>query len=103
MTQKLARLTQVMAGDTALTSPNVNWNAPTIQPATPASRDVAAPVLHEGIEALMIMEGLTAKWCINYWRVTNKRGAVTHVSGRNDWDEWQSAIKDLANTIVIRA
>lgn len=105
MARKLAKLTQVMADDTALVTPNVNWNAPTIlPPAIPAATDkFAQPEMPEGFSALLIMHGLQAKWCLNYWRLSNRNGAVAHVSARNDWDEWQSAVKNLANTVVTRA
>ena len=98
-----ASLAQIMAGDDALVSPGMNWNAPVVLPATPASVDkFAAPELHEGITALMIMNGCQAKWAVNFWRVSNRAGALTHVSGKNDFDEWNDAIKSLASRTVTR-
>ncbi len=96
MTKKLSKLVATMESDTALTNVVRNPNAPTVLPATPASTgQFAQPQLHEELEALMIMEGLTGRWCVNYWRLENKYGAIAHVSGKNDWDEWQNAIEHL--------
>lgn len=40
---------------------------------TPASRGIEAPVLSEGVQALLIMNGCCAAWSINYWRVTRRK------------------------------
>ena len=96
--RKKNSLAQIMAGDAALVSPGMNWDAPVVLPATPASVDAfAQPPLHEGITALLIMNGCTAKWAVNFWLVTNRAGARAHVSGRGDFEEWLAATKDLAN------
>lgn len=101
MTARKTTLAQMMAGDDALVTPGLNWNAPTMLPATPASQDeFAQPPLHEGLVALMIIHGLSAKWAVNFWLVTNKAGARAHVSRREDWDEWQAAVKSLAERTV---
>ena len=52
--------------------------------------------MSEAIEALMIMNGVKAKWVINYFVVSNKIGINTGVSGRNDYAEWENAMKVLA-------
>jgi len=112
MTAKIAKgrkttrngLAAMMAGDESLVTPGTNWNALTVLPATPASTDkFAQPPLHEGITALLIMNGCTAKWAVNFWLVTNKTGQRAHVSRREDWDEWQDAVKTLASPTGKRA
>ncbi len=94
-------LAAMMAGDDALVTPGTNWNAPTVLPATPASTDkYAQPPLHEGFSALLIMHGCTAKWCLNYWMITNREGARAHVSAKEDFDEWQAAVKSIDGRTV---
>lgn len=90
-------LAAMMAGDDALVTPGRDWNANVIGSALHGS---SSPPLHEGFSALLIMHGLTAKWCINYWMLENREGARAHVSAKEDFDEWQAAVKSIDSRTV---
>ena len=90
----LSKLAQAMANDGALSPTARNPNAPHILSATPASGGNEGD-LPDWADALLIMNGCSAKYVINYWRVENKWGAVAHVSRFNNYDEWATSIKHL--------
>lgn len=92
----LSRLAQAMARDNALSPTVLNPNAPHVLPATPASVD-SPGVMPDWASAMLIMNGCTAQWALNYWRVVNRWNAVAHVSRFNNFDEWQAVLKDLAD------
>ena len=108
MTSPLERLMEAARDDHALLSVEPatafgNYNRPVIEPATPASTDkYAQPPLDDSITALMIMAGCTAKWCVNFWRLESKAGARAHVSARNNFEEWQDAIKTVTRRTATR-
>jgi hypothetical protein len=92
-----SKLTKAMAGDQALVTPGVNWDAPTVLPATPASvGPYEQPMLDESITALLIMSGCSAMWAINFWVVTDKKGNRVHLAKHQTFDEWHAALKYLA-------
>ena len=69
------------------------------QPAAIA-QGVEAPDLGEGLRAMLIMSGCTAKFVLNYWMITHgKTGYRTNVSTRNDFDEWRTALDFLGRKV----
>lgn len=95
-------LKETMAEDHALVTANQNWDAPVVLEPSPASRGTSVPVLPEWATAMMIMHGIKARWVINYWLVSNKYGAESGVSSRDNYDEWESVIKNMASRTATR-
>jgi hypothetical protein len=108
MTQKIqagrkTTLLDTMRDNTDLASATV-WNSdqPTVLEPTPASRGKDIPVLEDWVTALLIMNGVKARWVLNYWLVSNAQGAESGLSPRPSFDEVQSVLKNMAGRTAKR-
>ena len=54
------------------------------------------PELSDAIQALMIVAGVEARWVVNHWIVIGPNGKRSGCSGRNDFEEWQAVLNNMA-------
>jgi hypothetical protein len=98
----LSNLIGAMRSNDDLTSTAINPDKPVILAPAPASAGTNAPMLEEWVTALFIMNGVQARWVINYWLVANRAGAESGIPAVPTYDQVIHVINDLARRTAKR-
>lgn len=100
----LQKVAELMASEAGLVEVQKRIRDKTLYMApTQSAAGMETPELSEEVEALLIINGLHARFCGNYWQLNDiKRDINTGVPLNSSYDEWEAQVKWVQSVVRLQ-